>query len=53
MRSVCLTRGLEGIEYYKNLFSSTSYFKTEEETIKSQFDFFKSELNRIQIPTRQ
>ena len=44
---------LEGIEYYHNLFSSTSYFKTEEEKIKNQFDFYKSELNAIQIPTPQ
>jgi hypothetical protein len=41
---------LEGIEYYQNLFSSTFYFKTEEEKIKNQFDFYKSELNAIQIP---
>lgn len=42
---------LEGIEYYQNLFSSTLYFKKEEEKIKTQFDFYKSELNAIQIPT--
>lgn len=42
---------LEGIEYYQNLFSSTFYFKKEEEKIKKQFDFYKSELNAIQIPT--
>lgn len=42
---------LEGIEYYQNLFSNTFYFKKEEEKIKSQFDFYKSELNAIQIPT--
>ncbi|KAF2335759.1 hypothetical protein [Flavobacterium daemonense] len=41
---------LEGIEYYQNLFSSTFYFKNEEEKIKKQFDFYKSELNAIQIP---
>ncbi|WP_291152503.1 hypothetical protein [Flavobacterium sp. UBA7680] len=44
------TNILEGIEYYQNLFSSTFYFKTEEEKIKNQFDFYKSELNAIQIP---
>ncbi|KRB53843.1 hypothetical protein [Flavobacterium sp. Root186] len=44
---------LEGIEYYHNLFSSTSYFKKGEEKIKNQFDFYKSELNAIQIPTPQ
>ncbi|MTH16892.1 hypothetical protein [Flavobacterium sp. LC2016-01] len=42
---------LEGIEYYQNLFSSTFYFKSDEEKIKNQFDFYKSELNAIQIPT--
>jgi len=42
---------LEGIEYYQNLFSETFYFKTEESKIKKQFDFYKSELNAIQIPT--
>ncbi len=42
---------LEGIEYYQNLFSSTFYFKSEEEKIKNQFNFYKSELNAIQIPT--
>jgi len=42
---------LEGIEYYQNLFSSTFYFKKEEEKIKKQFDFYKSELIAIQIPT--
>jgi len=42
---------LEGIEYYQNLFSLTSYFKKEEEKIKNQFDYYKSELNAIQIPT--
>ncbi|CAC9973321.1 hypothetical protein [Flavobacterium panici] len=44
------TNILQGIEYYQNLFSSTFYFKTEEEKIKNQFDFYKSELNAIQIP---
>ncbi|MDQ6471544.1 hypothetical protein RB619_12890 [Flavobacterium sp. LHD-80] len=42
---------LEGIEYYQNLFSSTFYFKMEEKKIKNQFDFYKSELNAIVIPT--
>ncbi|SHG72051.1 hypothetical protein [Flavobacterium defluvii] len=44
------TNILEGIEYYQNLFSSTFYFKKEVEKIKNQFDFYKSELNAIQIP---
>ncbi|WP_264553294.1 hypothetical protein [Flavobacterium sp. N2038] len=44
------TNILEGIEYYQNLFSSTLYFKTDEERMKNQFSFYKSELNAIQIP---
>lgn len=47
------TNILDGIEYYQNLFSSTFYFKAEEEKIKKQFDFYKSELNAISIPTLQ
>lgn len=45
------TNILGGIDYYQNLFSSTVYFKSDEEKIKSQFDFYKAELNAIQIPT--
>jgi CRISPR/Cas system CMR subunit Cmr6 (Cas7 group RAMP superfamily) len=41
---------LEGIEYYQNLFLSTSYFKNDKEKIKIQFDSYKSELNAVQIP---
>lgn len=44
---------LDGIEYYQKLLSSTFYFKTEEEKIKNQFEFYKSELNAIQIPAPQ
>lgn len=44
---------LDGIEYYQKLLSSTFYFKAEEEKIKNQFDFYKAELNSIQIPTPQ
>ncbi len=47
------TNILDGIEYYQNLFSSTFYFKAEEEKIKKQFDFYKSQLNAISIPTLQ
>ncbi|MFH6934529.1 hypothetical protein [Flavobacterium sp. FlaQc-30] len=47
------TNILDGIEYYQNLFSSTFYFKAEEEKIKKQFNFYKSELNAISIPTLQ
>ncbi|RED24499.1 hypothetical protein BD847_1227 [Flavobacterium cutihirudinis] len=45
------TNILEGIEYYQNLFSSTLYFKNDENKIKNQFDFYKKELNAIKIPT--
>ena len=41
---------LQGIDYYQNLFLSTIYFKTDNERIKIQFDFYRSELNSIQIP---
>jgi hypothetical protein len=44
---------LDGIDYYQNLLSSSFYFKTEEEKIKNQFEFYKSELNAIQIPVIQ
>lgn len=47
------TNILEGIEYYQNLLSSTLYFKTEAEKMRSQFNFYKSELNAIQIPSPQ
>jgi hypothetical protein len=45
------TNILEGIEFYQSLFSSTFYFKADETKIKNQFDFYKTELNAIQIPT--
>ncbi|WP_417939407.1 hypothetical protein [Flavobacterium sp. RS13.1] len=41
---------LEGIDYYQKLFSHTLWFKDDEEKMKNQFDFYKSELNSIQIP---
>ena len=47
------TNILEGIEYYQNLLSSTLYFKAEAEKMRSQFNFYKSELNAIQIPSPQ
>ncbi|KAF2509903.1 hypothetical protein [Flavobacterium foetidum] len=47
------TNILEGIEYYQNLLSSTSYFETEKEKIKMQFDKYQSELNSIKIPTME
>jgi hypothetical protein len=45
------TNILEGIDYYQSLFSTTFYFKNDEENIKNQFDFYKSELNAIEIPS--
>jgi len=45
------TNILEGIEFYQRFFSSTFYFKADETKIKNQFDFYKTELNAIQIPT--
>ncbi|AXB55513.1 hypothetical protein [Flavobacterium fluviale] len=47
------TNILEGIEYYQNLLSSTLYFKAEAEKMRIQFNFYKSELNAIQIPSPQ
>ncbi|PXY44848.1 hypothetical protein [Flavobacterium hydrophilum] len=44
------TNILQGIEYYQNLFLSTIYFKTDEDRMKTQFNFYKSELHSIQIP---
>jgi len=47
------TNILEGIEYYQNLLSSTLYFKAEAEKMSNQFNFYKLELNSIQIPLPQ
>ncbi|WP_456313637.1 hypothetical protein [Pseudomonas shirazensis] len=44
------TNLLQGIEYYQNLLSNTSYFKTDGEKIKQDFNFYKSELETIKIP---
>ncbi|MEP6803437.1 MAG: hypothetical protein ABI892_02860 [Flavobacterium sp.] len=41
----------EGIEYYEKLFSSSLYFKNDFNKIKEDFDFYKSELSAIKIPT--
>ncbi|MBF4508350.1 hypothetical protein IRZ83_16860 [Flavobacterium sp. JLP] len=45
------TNLLSGIEYYQTLFSSIFYFKKDEEKIKKAFNFYKSELETIKIPT--
>jgi len=41
---------LEGIEYYQNLLSPALYFKDDLNTIKKDFDFYKSKLSEIKIP---
>ena len=45
------TNILEGIEYYQNLLSPALYFKDDLNTIKKDFDFYKSKLSEIRIPT--
>ncbi|MCD0467349.1 hypothetical protein [Flavobacterium sp. ENC] len=40
----------EGIDYYQNLFESTSYFKPDLENIKEQFNRCKLELTAIKVP---
>jgi len=42
---------LEGIEYYNTLLSSVLYFEQDLSKIKKDFDFYKSELSNIKIPT--
>jgi hypothetical protein len=42
---------LEGIEYYNTLLSPALYFKQDLSKIKKDFDFYKSELSNIKIPT--
>lgn len=41
---------LEGIEYYQTLLSPAIYFKEDLNKIKRDFDFYKSELTKINIP---
>ncbi|WP_394776879.1 hypothetical protein [Flavobacterium sp.] len=41
----------EGIEYYDNLLSSSLYFRNDLSKIKKDFDFYKSELAEIKIPS--
>ena len=45
------TNILEGIEYYNTLLSPALYFKQDLNKIKEDFDFYKSELSNIKIPT--
>ena len=42
-----------GIAYYEDLFSNTSFFKTTKNEILNQFNFYKLELNKIEIPALQ
>lgn len=35
---------IEGIEYYKNIFSTTSFFKMEKETILRELEIYKNQL---------
>jgi len=41
---------LDGIDYYQTLFSSVLYFRSDEDKIKQEFNFYKSELNSIKVP---
>ncbi|HOY14603.1 MAG TPA: hypothetical protein PLY70_15765 [Saprospiraceae bacterium] len=41
---------LEGIEYYQVLFSKTSYFKEDINTIQTQLDIYKAKVEAIEIP---
>jgi hypothetical protein len=41
---------LDGIEYYNNLLSPALYFKNDLNKIKTDFEFYKSELCKIKIP---
>ncbi|MEO8532981.1 MAG: hypothetical protein ABI441_04490 [Flavobacterium sp.] len=40
----------EGIEYYQNLFGSTSYFKNDLEKIRAKLNSYKLELTEIKVP---
>ncbi|MEC5167082.1 hypothetical protein RCH18_002832 [Flavobacterium sp. PL11] len=44
---------LTGIGYYENLLSDISFFKTSKNEILQQFDFYRLELNKIEIPVMQ
>ena len=41
---------LEGIEYYQVLFSKTSYFKQDLNTIQRQLETYKAKIETIEIP---
>jgi hypothetical protein len=39
-----------GIQYYMNLFSNTTYFKTDTLSIQQQLSHYQADLNEIKIP---
>lgn len=41
---------IEGIDYYEDLFSSTPFFESTKKEIQSQFNYYKKELLKIEIP---
>ncbi|RDI51428.1 hypothetical protein [Flavobacterium glaciei] len=41
---------LAGIGFYEDLFATTSFFESSKNNIFSQFDYYKTELNEIEIP---
>ncbi|MFP3595354.1 hypothetical protein [Chryseobacterium sp. SIMBA_029] len=41
---------LEGIEYYHNLFTASSFFKVGLKTIRMQLDHYQLELSAVEIP---
>jgi hypothetical protein len=41
---------ITGIGYYEDLFSNNAFFKTIKNEILNQFNFYESELNKIEIP---
>ncbi|KDN54268.1 hypothetical protein [Flavobacterium seoulense] len=44
---------LEGIEYYQNLFASIPNFETIKKEIVQQFEFYKNEIQSMEIPKLQ
>ncbi|MEO8234993.1 MAG: hypothetical protein ABI549_06225 [Flavobacterium sp.] len=44
---------MEGIGYYERLFSSTSFFQNVKDSIENQLQFYKSELDKLEIPSLQ
>ena len=42
---------LEGIDYYKHLFSTIDFFKKDSMKIQTQLEKYRLELNAIEIPS--